>query len=188
MWEQIALSTGFTLFGAFAYRHRGGFLPTGHTQVARTDFAIMIALLFFGREAFLHSTSMTDWMWMAAAILLVWVFTFIDTLIGHAKWMGADTPLKVFMLGVTGLVNVMGLITVFWWWNNGHPLDPAQLSQALLHHWPVYMILAGALKSGAYVLGNYTPSITRWSPHFDRGPVWGEWYFGALIGLGVSLS
>ena len=155
---------------ALANRHRGGWLPTGHTQIARLDFAAIMTALVLWR------IGVPVW-WIVPALLAGW---FIGCLAGQGEgmWIGRAsfenrytiTPRKWLTdaanLTGSGLCNVAVPVALLWWFG------------ALW--WP--LLIAGALKPLAYELGWRMPLRL---PGFSQGPELGEVAFGAALGAAI---
>ena len=146
--------------GAFLYRHRGGFLPTGHTQLARGDFSLgMAALLYLATG---------DWRFALASVPL-W---FLGSLAPNGDWMGI-ADLEQFGEGiVSGVLNVLAVCA----------------AALLFGHWALAacLFVAGGMKGPAYLAGKFWP---RWDvPQFHAGPEMGECLFGAALGVAVGVG
>lgn len=84
-------------------RHRGGWIATGHTQIARLDFAVGMAALIY--------LSTFDWQFALTSVVL-W---FAGELAGNASWMLVRNPPEVMHGALSGAINVVGVCVVAWW-------------------------------------------------------------------------
>lgn len=156
----ILITIAGAIIGAAANRHRGGWLPTGHTQLARLDFSLIMSALVW------WSTGRWD---VAICCIPAWAF---GTLAGQGEgmWMGTGTsPLwrdALNLLG-SGLWNVCAVAAVLWWFD--------------LAWWP--MVVAGAMKAAAYWIGNRVPVHVTAA---EQGPELSEILYGAVLGVAVS--
>lgn len=148
--------------GAFANRHRGGWIGTGHTQLARFDFAVSLAILYL----------LGSWDWRGALVSVP--LTFLACLIGQGVDMGDDTWKKAEGLAISGIVNISGIVTV------------AALSGLILHPLALLALpLAAIGKPLAYAVNRYIklPPITLFKESFASGTTeFGEVLFGAVEG------
>jgi hypothetical protein len=147
-----------TLFGGFLYRHRGGFLPTHHTQLARIDFSL-------GMAALCGAWTLDPWMALAAVAWMVGCFA------PNGDWMGIQNARQIVWGVYSGLINV----------------GPVVVLSAALGHWrlAVSLLVAGALKGPVYLAAKYLPD---WQiPQFHRGPEMGEALFGLCLGVAVAI-
>lgn len=142
----------------FLYRHRGGWLPTGHTQLARFDFSLGMTLLMM----------LVTWDWHMCFSLPLW---FIGCLAPNGDWMNVANR-QQFIWGIySGLLNV----------------GPVVVLAALFSYWPlaVALLVAGALKGPMYLLAKFIPMEY---PQFHRGPELGEFTFGLCLGAALYLG
>ena len=97
----------FTLIGAFINRVRGGFLPTGHTQIARAIYA----------AAFSGMVLIATGQWLLAMLCLpAWFFGAM----APNDWGQVRSPGEVFQGAVSGVLNVVGVFTLLVAF--GHPV------------------------------------------------------------------
>lgn len=149
--------------GALLNRHRGGWVGTGHTQVARADFALGMAILL--------ALALGSWWALAAAPLM-----FAGCLPGQGEDAADDTALHRLGLVASGAANFAGC---------------AVAAAVLEHRWEIALVAlgVGALKPLAYwpALHDRLPEIRRLWPggSFAVGREWGEVLFGVAHGAGI---
>lgn len=142
----------------FLNRFRGGWLPTGHTQVARGGWSIGMGLFTF--------IATGNWLVSICSIPLWMIFEMISPI---GLWMGLDKWWQFPLATACGVLNVVGVVLLFWYFGYG---------------W--YFILAtSALKGVAYYVGDYL--IKSNIQNFRTGPEASECVFGFIQGLGVAL-
>lgn len=149
--------------GAFANRHRGGWLPTGHTQIARLNFSVIVTALVLWHLA--------PFSWPLIPLLLAGFMFGCLAGQGEGMWMGLGTsPLWRDALDLfgSGLWNVAVPVAALWCFD--------------APHWYV-LLIAGALKPVAYFIGNRVPCSV---PHFDTGPELSEMFYGAVLGTACA--
>lgn len=167
----VAVFVFAILAGAFLNRHRGGWLGTGHTQVARLDFAVGMALLLY--------LASLDWIAGLIAVPLLW----LGCLAGQGTDQADDTPAKALGLVASGAVNFVAI-----------PL--ALIAAQFIAHQPppwlalVVVPLVALGKPLAYYLAGKLPPIqTVFGQGFARGSTeWGEVLFGAVEGAGIVVA
>lgn len=149
-------AVAFALIGAVLNRHRGGWLPTGHTEVARADYAIGFALL----------AMLAAWDWRLAALApIMW----LGSLAGNAAWFHVTSILDVIKGSGSGVLNVIGACAVI----------------AIFAHWwlAAPLLVAGMCKGPLYWLSWRIPSKV---PALATGPEIGEALFGAALGAAIA--
>lgn len=147
----------FPIILAFANRFRGGWLPTGHTELTRAIFAAIWAVVL---------VPYIGW-WAVAAFVAV----FIGSLVGHARFMGLASLSQYIDLGVTGLFNFAPLSYVLMLSGYPHAVD--------------MWFICSVGKTAAYALGKYLP-IGGAIPNFEQGPPLGEFFFWGRCGRGFG--
>lgn len=138
-------------------RVRGGFLPTGHTQVARAIFAVgMGVMLALGQHD-----------WRLLTTIPVW---FVGEFAPNGDYLGMTSVWQFLEATSVGIANVF---------------LPALLMGWLGYHFAaVALVAAGALKGVCYLVAKFIPSkITN----FQQGAEMAELLFGLVLGVGVVL-
>lgn len=163
MSEQPVLTVLFmALLGAFLFRVRGGFLPTGSSLLARS--------LYAGGLTVAAVACRFDWMLLAlfpaflAGALFAW-WDSIDLARNEGKW-------------VNDFAVMLGRGMIF--------TAPAGVVLYLLGYssW-VFVFVAGLTCAPLYELAWRIPSQI---PNFRQGPELGEAFFGAAIGAALAVS
>lgn len=154
------------LVGAAANRHRGGWLPTGHTQLARLNFACIMTLILVAAGG--HPS----WWWLAFPV--GWFFGCLAGQ-GEGMWMGRGGPgdniwWDTADLAGSGLWNVVVPVAVLWW--TGVP-----------GWW--WLLAAGLAKPAAYYVGNRLPVHIQ---RMEQGPELSEVIQGAVLGAACVLA
>lgn len=149
----------FPILAAFINRFRGGWMPTGRTQVARAGFSAAMSILF--------GLATGDW-FVALLLLPAW---FLGCLAGHGDGMsmGRGKASWIWSAGdlfASGLANV-GLVAGILW--------------GFGYFW-IPVVIAGALKWLAYEIGWRIPDL---APGFHRGPEMGEVMYGTFHGTAL---
>jgi hypothetical protein len=145
------------LFTGFLNRFRGGFLPTGSTQLARGIFSAGMSLVLL----------LMTGSWIAAlAALPMW---FVGLVIyGNGDWMGVVNTSQMWMGTLSGFINVMLIVVV--------------LALGGFYGTAFTLLVAGLLKGPLYYVANRTPLQI---PNLREGPEVGEALFGVALGFGL---
>lgn len=148
-----ALFAGAFVVGAFLYRVRGGFLPTGSTQIARAIWCVPTGAFTW----FLSGSPL----WGAAAALTAWAGLFVP----NDPWQRMETPAHALQAGFIGAARLVLLCA---------PL------LALTHPWLLVPCAAiGTTNAFVYWLGWKLPERAL-GGFIDWHTAWGEALFGGL--------
>lgn len=155
------------LAGGLFYRIRGGFLPTGSTQLARLIWCIPVAAAFtltFG--------------WLVGGLTLI--VTFLGLMIPHGRDMDMGTSNGTFSDDFYGLmcIGVVRLLMM---------LTPAIALASISPFW----CFLGILHPVAYWIGWKLPIPRNWvnNPYalVDGFTAWGELFWGFVQGIIIFL-
>ncbi len=148
------ISTVLAAFaGAFLYRVRGGFLPTGHTQLARAIWCAPTALLV----ALLTG----NWIAGLSAFFMAWA----GVLLPNEPWQRMETGEHWRNAAGVGFLRVLLLLAPVAW--------ATHAPEAL------YWAAIGILNAPLYWLGWKLPARAL-GKFIDWNTAWGEAFFGAL--------
>lgn len=110
------------LISGFANFHRGGFLPTGHTQLSRLDFSIMMAGCIY---------LATFNPLLAGVALPLW---FLGCFSPKGAWQRVIDPMQVLFGCACGVLTVAPMVAALWWFGyNPIPLLVAGATQGLIY-------------------------------------------------------
>lgn len=138
-------------------RVRGGFLPTGSTQLARAIFAL-------GMGAMLAFAHLDPWLLLSIPL---W---FAGEFMPNGDYLGMTSWLQFLEATAVGVANVLlPALLAFWL---GYQVAT------------VALMIAGALKGVCYLVAKYIPSKI---PGFQQGAEMAELLFGLVLGAGVIL-
>lgn len=161
MIHYLILALIFLLSGP-ANRFRGGWLPTGHTQIARAVFALIMGI--FCTLAFSSVLGLVT--------ILAWG---ICEFLPNGDYLGAASVWQVLEATGVGIGNVLLPVVSIYFLN---------------HRLAIPLLIAGASKGAVYYIANHKNSwwplgkIQGWS----KGAEMAEGMFGWALGAGIALS
>lgn len=161
--KTVLFAFGLVLLGALLYRIRGGFLPTGSTQLARAIWAlptgVMCALV-------VPNISLVQRLLVGTGSS---VMAFVGLFLPNTPWDQIGAPGN----------------PVIWWWVEGALVSALRLALillptlALVRMWGLLAFAAvGAITPGLYFLGAH---LFLLPPIVDWYTAWGELFFGGLV-------
>lgn len=138
-------------------RVRGGYLPTGSTQLARAIFAL-------GMGAMLAFAHLNPWLLLSTPL---W---FAGEFMPNGDYLGMTSVWQFLEATSVGIANVFLPALLVGWLGN--------------HIGAGVLVGAGALKGGCYLVAKYIPSKIQ---GFQQGAEMAELLFGLVLGAGVIL-
>lgn len=150
------------LIGAILYRIRGGWLPTGSTQLARAIWAVPTGILV---SVLVMTSGANFWPQGILSGVLGAVAAFLGLLIfGNKSWQNVSTPAQWAMAAFVGAGRLALIL--------------APLAWGMGNWWLIAFAALGGLQAPLYWIGWRLPVL---GGPVDAPTAWGELFYGALV-------
>lgn len=155
----ILLDLAIPVFTGLVNRFRGGWIPTGHTQLARGIYSVLMAAVIW---------ALTLNPLMSLITIPLW---FLGSLASNS-WMGITSIQEFFEGAASGWFNVffVAMVLLYFHYDFGF----------------LTLTIAGLSKGLCYLIAKYIPNPNI--NQFHSGPELGEVLFGIALGVGLVVG